>query len=37
MLEKRDELAAVLGSDNKIYAVGGSVGSTCLNSCERFD
>lgn len=37
MIEKRDELAVVLGLDNRIYSIGGSVGSTCLNSCERYD
>ena len=36
---KRDELAACLGPDNKIYAIGGYGGgdNACLSSAERFD
>jgi influenza virus NS1A-binding protein len=36
---KRDELAACLGPDNKIYAIGGYGGgdNTCLSSAERYD
>jgi N-acetylneuraminic acid mutarotase len=40
MSQKRDELAAVIGPDNKIYAIGGYGGSSsanCLNSVERYD
>ena len=39
MSVKRDELAAVVGSDGRIYAVGGygGVERTCLTSCERYD
>ena len=36
---KRDELAACLGPDNRIYAIGGYGGgdNACLASAERFD
>ena len=36
---KRDELAACLGPDNKIYAIGGYGGgdNACLSSAERYD
>ena len=36
---KRDELAACLGPDNKIYAIGGYGGgdNACLTSAERYD
>jgi N-acetylneuraminic acid mutarotase len=36
---KRDELAACLGPDNKIYAIGGYGGgdNACLSSAERLD
>lgn len=39
---RRDELAIVLGSDNKLYAIGGFGGintddNSCLNTCERFN
>jgi influenza virus NS1A-binding protein len=36
---KRDELAACIGPDNKIYAIGGYGGgdNSCLASAERFD
>lgn len=36
---KRDELAACLGPDNKIYAIGGYGGgeNACLQTAERFD
>ena len=36
---KRDELAACLGPDNKIYAIGGYGGgdNASLSSAERFD
>lgn len=37
---RRDELAAVLGPDNKVYAIGGyggSANSSCLSSVERYD
>ena len=40
MIVKRDELAAVVGPDQKVYAIGGYGGSTnlnCLKSVERFD
>lgn len=40
MLTKRDELAAVVGPDNKIYAIGGyggSSNSSSLASVERYD
>ena len=40
MICKRDELAAVVGSDNLVYAIGGYGGSqntSCLSSVERFD
>ena len=39
MLHKRDELAACLGPDNKIYVVGGYGGTdnNCLRSAERYD
>lgn len=37
MIEKRDELATVLGQDGKIYAIGGSLGGNCLKCCERYD
>jgi hypothetical protein len=36
---KRDELAACLGPDGRIYAIGGygGVDNSCLSSAERFD
>ena len=36
---KRDELAACLGPDGRIYAIGGYGGgdNTCLSTAERFD
>ena len=36
---KRDELAACMGPDGKIYAIGGYGGgdNSCLSSAERFD
>lgn len=40
MINRRDELAACLGFDNKVYAIGGYGGNAnqnCLNSVERFD
>ena len=39
MTSRRDELAACLGPDGKIYVVGGYGGSdnNCLNTAERFD
>ena len=40
MLNRRDELAACLGPDNKIYAIGGYGGTSnasCLKSVERYD
>jgi N-acetylneuraminic acid mutarotase len=40
MLSRRDELAAVVGPDNKVYAIGGYGGSSnasCLNTVERYD
>ena len=40
MLSRRDELAAVIGPDNKVYAIGGYGGSSnasCLSSVERYD
>lgn len=40
MITRRDELAAVLGPDNKVYAIGGYGGSAnacCLDSVERYD
>jgi N-acetylneuraminic acid mutarotase len=39
MSMKRDELAACLGPDGKIYALGGYGGgeNSCLSSAERFD
>ena len=39
MNHRRDELAACIGPDNKIYVVGGYGGgdNTCLNSAERYD
>lgn len=40
MISRRDELAACLGPDGKIYAIGGYGGptnSSCLRSVERYD
>jgi N-acetylneuraminic acid mutarotase len=40
MNQRRDELAAVIGPDNKIYAIGGYGGTqaaSCLSSVERYD
>ena len=39
MRHRRDELAACLGPDNMIYAVGGYGGgdNNCLGSAERCD
>ena len=40
MTTRRDELATVIGPDNKIYAIGGYGGSanaSCLSSVERYD
>ena len=39
MLHKRDELAACIGPDKKIYVVGGYGGgdNTCLDSAERYN
>lgn len=40
MINRRDELAACLGPDNKIYAIGGYGGSSnasCLKTVERLD
>ena len=40
MSVRRDELAAVVGPDNRVYAIGGYGGSanaSCLNSVERYD
>ena len=40
MITRRDELAAVIGPDNKVYAIGGYGGSqnqSCLDSVERYD
>ena len=40
MITRRDELAAVIGPDNKVYAIGGYGGAanaSCLNSVERYD
>ena len=40
MNNRRDELGACLGPDNKIYAIGGyggSSNSSCLKSVERYD
>lgn len=40
MISRRDELAACVGPDNMIYAIGGyggSANSSCLNSVERYD
>lgn len=36
---KRDELAACVGPDNKVYVVGGYGGgdNTCLDSAERYN
>ena len=39
MINRRDELAACIGPDNLIYAIGGYGGSTnssCLSSVERY-
>jgi len=39
MKKRRDELAACVGPDQKIYAVGGYAGgdNACLDSAERYD
>jgi len=39
MLSKRDELAACIGPDEKIYVIGGYGGgdNSCLDTAERFD
>lgn len=40
MISRRDELAACVGPDGKIYAIGGYGGptnSSCLRSVERYD
>ena len=39
MLTRRDELAACVGPDDKIYVVGGYGGgdNNCLDTAERFD
>lgn len=39
LIESRDELAATIGRDGKIYAVGGfgSADNICLKSVERYD
>ena len=39
MLHKRDELAACIGPDKKIYVVGGYGGgdNTCLDTAERYN
>lgn len=39
MLHRRDELAACVGPDQRIYAVGGYGGgdNSCLDTAERFD
>lgn len=39
MINRRDEVSAVLGPDLNIYAVGGYGGPdvTCLKSVEKFD
>ena len=40
MINRRDELAACLGPDNKVYAIGGYGGTSnasCLKSVERYD
>jgi hypothetical protein len=39
MHDKRDELAATLGHDGKIYAIGGFGGphNLCLNTAERYN
>ena len=36
---KRDELAACIGPDGRVYAIGGYGGgdNSCLSSAERFD
>ena len=40
MINRREELASCIGSDGKIYAIGGYGGTnnqSCMNSVERYD